>query len=191
MSKEKRQHEELLKGVDELFAKYGLTESINAFLASNEVKAEISRATQKFIGNMRRMEEEAPSDKVKETANELRSKIEAHMETMEEEIIASFKAELAGAIELSLMVTEGLEEQEYFFTAIKATIPVKGIEDIKGISARMLYHNSKMFMREIYKDYIPAEIPEEVLRFMKMLFGTPFLPMTDVFPEWYDDGSAT
>lgn len=191
MSEEKRQHEELLKEVDELFAKYGLTDSIDAFLKSEEVNEEISRATQKFIGNMRKMEEDAPSDKVKETANELRNKIEAHKEIMAEEIIASFKAELAGAIELALMVTEGLEEQENFFTIIKRTILVKGIEDIKGISARMLYHNSKMFMREIYKDYIPAEIPKEVLRFMQMLFGTPLLPMTDVFPEWYEDDSAS
>lgn len=169
MSEEKRQHEEMLKEVDEFFAKYGLTESVEAFLASEQVKEEIDRATQRFIGNMRKMEEDAPSEKVKEAANELRTRIEAHKETMAEEIIASFKAEFKEAIELALMVTEGLKEQEYFFTMIKENIPAKGIEDIKGISARMLYHNSKMFMLEIYKDYVPDTIPEEILRFMQML----------------------
>lgn len=190
MSEEKRQHEEMLKEVDEFFAKYGLTESVEAFLASEQVKEEIDRATQRFIGNMRKMEEDAPSEKVKEAANELRTRIEAHKETMAEEIIASFKAEFKEAIELALMVTEGLKEQEYFFTMIKENIPAKGIEDIKGISARMLYHNSKMFMLEIYKDYVPDTIPEEILRFMQMLFGTPLTSMNSIFPEWYDDDSS-
>lgn len=191
MSEERRQHEEMLKEVDDLFAKHGLTESIEAFLASKEVTEEIEKATRKFIDNMRKMEADAPTEKVKETASKLRAEIEASKETMAEEIIASFKVGFAGSIDLVIMVTEGLEEQEDLLAMIKEAIPVKGLEDIKGISSHMLYHNSKMFMREIYKNYVPAEMPAEVLNFVQMLFGHPLLPIKAIFPEWYANDDPT
>lgn len=187
MSEEKRQYEEMLKEVDDLFTKYGFTESIEAFLASKEVKEEIEKATQKFIDNMRKEEEKAFNEQVKEAASKLQAKIEASKETMAEEIIASFKVGYAGYIDLGMMLTENSKEQENHLAMLREAIPVKGIEDIRGICSNMLYNNSQMFTREIYKDFVPAE----VLDFLQMLFGHPLLPITAIFPEWYANDSTS
>ena len=44
----------------------------------------------------------------------------------------------------------------------------------------------ELFLKDIYLNYVPDDMPDEVANFIRSLFGGPIIPVTAVFPEFKD-----
>lgn len=184
MSEEKRQLDNLLEEVDEFFQQHGLLTEVQAFLESEEVSTRISAAADELIANMKEMEENAPDDSVKSIANDIRSEFEENKECLAEDIFASFKVNFYHTLKLALELTDDSGMQEMFLSATKEALPKKGMADINEICTNMVEKNSNTFMRNIYREYVPAGIPADVCDFIHAFLGGPMIPIAAIFPEF-------
>lgn len=151
MSKEKRQQAEFLKEIDKFFQEKGLSEYIERFLEAEETVSKIHKVADVIIEKLKTEESIDSNNDLYNIVRKIRSGLEKDKTTLNDYIIASFKVSLAWAIKMVIQFTDDIDEQEYFLTTIKESIMEKGLEDIEGICAQLIWQNGQTLMTQLFQ----------------------------------------
>ena len=182
MTEERRKMNEILKEVDDFFQKCGVLDAIEAFLHSKDVTNRVEDATTKLISNIKQMENSAPNDEIKALANEVRTDLESDHVGFINDILSTFKVNFASTLHLIVEMTDDTM-WSFLIDSVKSAIPKKGMMDINDICATLIEMYSNEFMVNIYRDYVPDDMPDAVANFIRTFFGDVMIPLNINFSE--------
>lgn len=182
MTEERRKMIEILKEVDDFFQQCGVYEAVEAFIHSEEVTNRVEEASAQLITNLQKMEDDAPNDEIRGLALEARTDFESDHASFVEDILSTFKVSFSSALHLISDMTDDTL-RPLLIDSVKTVIPRKGMMDINDICATLVEMYSNEFMLNIYRDYVPDDMPDAIASFIRTFFGDIIIPVDGRFPD--------
>lgn len=182
MTEERRKMDEILKEVDNFFQECGVLEAVEAFIHSEEVTNRVEEASVQLITNLQKMEDDAPNDEIKSLAKEARADFESDHTSFIKDILSTFKVNFSSALHLISDMTDDTL-RPLLMDSVKTVIPRKGMMDINDICATLVEMYSNEFMLNIYRNYVPEDMPDAVVSFIRTFFGDIIIPIDNDFSE--------
>lgn len=186
----KEKMEEIMKEVNSKFEKLGIAEVINEFLESKKaeriIQAGYERLKKEAEGNV-----EKAVPQVKENAKIVCKLVNENYENLKYDIMNNFKRRVVGAVDAAESLFGDLFTAEILINSIKANDYEKAYLDLEEVTEEIVTDMSRLLKEDIYANYIPEGLPEEVVELIRAITGgAPIIPIQAIFPEFGDEETA-
>lgn len=182
-----------LSSYDESIKNWGLTQLVETFLDSEEVKNIMQKAYEEHYTRVCEFVSLAPSQ-LKEKAEDFLNKLNENKDASEKTFCIDVKEEFKEKlVNTWSQIPEAMFKIYLEKGAIQHTFKDEAgikvlVKDFKSVAEDVRDELIHTFMELLYEDFVPEGMPKEVAEFIKSISnGSVLIPITAVFPDFDND----
>ena len=185
MEKEKRV-EEVRRYLD----KFQLRTVCQGFWRRKKVKEKVAEIYDEFTQKMSEFAENAPNEAMRKSAYEQRKIYlkQENAEAFSKDFLYNFEKEIYDLLNAAevLLDDESVNKIALIISQDLEVASDEMMNKLTNYGKKFVAYLLELFLKDLYSNYVPDDMPDEVANYIRSLFGGPIIPVTAVFPEFKD-----
>ncbi len=184
------QKEKRVEDVRRYLDKFNLRSVCQSFWKRKKVAEKVAEIYDEFVKKTSELVENAPNEAMRKSAYEQRKIYlkQENAEAFSKDFLYNFEKEIYDLLNAAevLLDDESVNKIALIISQDLEVASDEMMNKLTNYGKKFVAYLLELFLKDLYSNYVPDDMPNDVAKFIRMLTGGPIIPVSAVFPEFKD-----